>query len=41
MIISKDLAVLLVSAKSAAVMRKMLFSSRHFFLQEKKEDSYF
>lgn len=32
MIISKDLAARLVTAKSAPAMRKMLFSSKHFFL---------
>lgn len=38
MIISKDLAALLDSAKSALLMRKMLFNSRHFFLVKGKED---
>lgn len=39
MIISKDLAARLVTAKSAPAMRKMLFSSKHFFLgsRESKE----
>lgn len=32
MIISKDLEALLLTAKSAAVMRKMLFNNRQFFL---------
>lgn len=32
MIISKDLAALLVKARSPPVMRKTLFSNRHFFL---------
>lgn len=35
MIISKDLAALLVSAKRAADMRKRLFSSKHFFLDKR------
>lgn len=39
MIISKDLADLLVTAKSAPVMRKTLFSSRHFFLSKGKENN--
>ena len=38
MIISKDLAALLVKAKSEPVMRKMLFNSRHFFLFRGKEN---
>lgn len=33
MIISKDLEALLLTAKSAAVMRKTLFNKRQFFLQ--------
>lgn len=37
MIISKDLAALLVTAKSEPVMRKMLFNNRHFFLGKGKE----
>lgn len=37
-IISKDLAALLVTAKSAPVMRKMLFNNRHFFLGKEKKD---
>lgn len=32
MIISKDLEALLLTAKSAAVMRKTLFNNRQFFL---------
>lgn len=36
MIISKDLAALLVTAKSAPDIRKMLFSNRHFFLEKEK-----
>lgn len=32
MIISKDLAALLVTAKSAPVIRKTLFNNRQFFL---------
>lgn len=38
MIISKDLAALLVRAKSAPDMRKMLFNNKHFFLEREKED---
>lgn len=37
MIISKDLAALLVTAESAPVMRKMLFSNKHFFLGEERK----
>lgn len=33
MIISKDLEALLLTAKTAAVMRKTLFNKRQFFLQ--------
>lgn len=39
MIISKDLAALLVTARSAPVRRKMLFNNRHFFLGKGKEDN--
>lgn len=38
MIISKELAALLVRAKSAPDMRKMLFNNKHFFLGREKED---
>lgn len=35
MIISKDLEALLLTAKSAAVMRKTLFNKRQFFLRRR------
>lgn len=38
MIISKDLAARLATAKSAPVMRKMLFSNKHFFLGERESN---
>lgn len=40
MIISKDLAALLVTAKSAPLMRKILFSNKHFFLGNIKKKNF-